>query len=208
MTSFRIGWARKLPGSKAEDQERRLLDAGCDRVWIEGGKLTSGRTINRDWLLMDVRPGDVVMVTDGRLLMAPGTASATMLLTRGLRAIEDRGASAEVLPPPPGLHTRSREARDNLIAHVRERIARARAGGGAGRPSKPFTADELAVIEPIWNDLRIPTNDAARDKVRSEAAKREWKRWRKITTRQINARLGPSGRSALKRKPAKKPKAK
>lgn len=206
MTSFRIGWARRLPRSTTDEQTRLLRDAGCDRVWIEGGKRPSGQRIDRAWLLMDVRPGDVVMVTDGRVLMAPGEGTATGLLTRGLRSIEDRGASAEIIPPPSGMHTRSREARDALIAHVRESIARSRAGGDAGRPSKPFSEAELQVIEPIWRDLRLPTNDAARDKVRAEAKRLGWTRWQKLTTRQINARLGPSGRHALKRKPAKKAK--
>lgn len=195
---MRIGWLKKLPRSTVGEQERKLLDAGCERTWHEGGKMPSGAPITRAIMLADVRKGDVVMVTDGRVIMS-GDGTLTTQITRGLREIEDRGASVEISPPPFGLHTRTREARDALVAHVRERIARSRAGGNAGRPPKPFAAEELSWIEPIWRDLRIPTNDAARDRVRAEAAKRGTKRWQRITTRQINARLGPSGRAQLKR---------
>jgi hypothetical protein len=188
---MRIGWIRKLPRSSTSEQTRALEDAGCQRVWIEGARLPSGTRIDRAWMLLDVRPGDTIMVTDGRVLMVDGDASPTARLTKGLRSIEDRGASAEIIPPPSDLHTRTREARDALIAHTRERIARARDGGESGRPSKPFTPDELLWIEPLWRDLRIPTNDAARDRIRVEAVRRK--------SRQINARLGPSGRVKLKR---------
>lgn len=184
----------------------RLMKEGrCDRVWLLGQRLQSGKRVTREWLKQDVRRGDVIVVTDPRMVMTDGNGSPRRRLFAGLRWCDGMGATVEVLGGK--MHTRSQDARDLLIEAALDAVARASRGEGGGRPKEPFAEDELQWIEPLWRSLAIPTNDAARDMIRAEAAKRE-NRWHKITTRQINARLGASGRAMLKRKPARKGKTK
>lgn len=200
MPVLRIGWGRDLPRLHKDTQRRALAGAGCDRVLIESDRLPSGRRVDWAWMMLNVRPGDVVVVLDGRVLLEPpkGKTSPRKRLFNGIHQIEDRGATIEVISGL--LHSRDARTRDRLIARVLDDVARMRTSGGAGRPRNDIEPDERAWMIPIWTSLRLPTNDAARDKIRAEAVARESSRWQRISTQQLIKKLGPSGRVALNRK--------
>ena len=210
MSTFRIGIIRPLPRRTIKEDRARLDASGCDRILVEGEKLPSGRRMTWDWMMRNIRAGDVVVVVTGRVLLQPqkGTETDTprRRYFRGLNAIEAIGATVETADGK--MHTRDKKARDELTIAVLDEVAKARAGGDAGRPKNHPEPDEIAWMFPLWTSLRIPTNEAARDKIRAEAEKRDNRRWRNVSESQLSHTLGHSGRVALKRKPAKKPKAK
>ena len=183
-----------------------MKEGRCNRVWLLGEKLASGKRVTVEWLRRDVRAGDTIVVTDARMFMEREGDTPRRRLFAGLKWLASRCAHGEVVGTD--LHTRNTDARDALIERALDDVARASRGEGGGRPRKPFTAEELQWIEPIWFDRRIQTNELACFAVQM-SAKERGNRWHSITVKQIYDRLSASGRRPLlKRKPAKKPKAK
>lgn len=208
MSTFRIGIIRPLPRHSVKEQRARLDASGCDKIVVEGEKLPSGRHVTWDWMLRHIRAGDAAVVVTGRVLLQPqkGTETDTprRRFFRGLNAIEAIGATVETADGK--MHTRDKKSRDEFTIAVLDEVAKARAGGDAGRPKNQPEPEEISWMLPIWTSLRIPTNQAARDKIRAEAERRDNRRWRDVSVSQLSHKLGPSGRVALKRKPAKKAK--
>lgn len=196
MAQMRIGWAVPLARHEATTQRRALLDAGVDRVLVLGEKLQSGRVVDWDRLMRTVREGDTVIVADGRALMLgkPGSATPRKRLFAGLQTIEKAGAWVETLT---GKSNRTSRARDCLVIAILDHDAKT--SGKPGRPRVQPTPDELAWMMPIWTSLRVPTNEAARDMIRAEAAKRGG-RWQKVSVQQLINKLGGSGRDRIKRR--------
>lgn len=208
MSTFRIGLVRLLPRHSVEDQTARIQAGGCDRLIVEGAKLASGKRADWAWFIQSLRKGDIVVVANGRVVLQPqkGDETPRKRFFRGLGEIEDAGASVETADGK--LHTRDRKSRDAFAVAVLDAVALARKGGDSGRPKNRPTADEIAWMTPIWQSLKIATNKAACDMIRAEAERRDNRRWRRVSVQQLMHKLGPSGRVALRRKPAAKTKLK
>jgi len=206
MSTFRIGIIRPLPRRTIKEDRARLAASACDKIVVEGEKMPSGRHVTWEWMLRHIRAGDVVVVVTGRVLLQPqkGNETPRRRYFRGLNAIEDIGATVETADGK--MHTRDKKSRDEFTIAVLDEVAKARKGGDAGRPKNHPEPDEISWMLPLWTSLRIPTNEAARDKIRAEAEKRDNRRWRNVSVSQLSHKLGPSGRVALKRKPVKKAK--
>lgn len=197
MIKMRIGWGRETRRLAAGPQRAALTAAGCDRVWIEGDRLPSGRRIDRAWMLADVRGGDTIVVTDARLLIPDGDGHPSRRLRAALADLQARGAEVEVLATK--LHTRTRAALGDLMAAALEAYARGRTGS-PGRPRETVPDDDLAWMLPIWRDLTVPTDQAACDRINAGGKARHGRAWQVLSKRQVIGRLDASGRSVLRRK--------
>ena len=196
-----IGYVRAIPRLGADAQLLALADAGIDRVYVEGRK---DRELKQSLTLLTrhVAPETVVAVLHLYVLGNPDSAKKRRdSMLDAMEAIEDKGGIIWELSS--GLRSNDRKSRDKMRRAASDYIARARAGGDAGRPAFVFTDAELAVIDRHWKSLRHKTNAAAVEAVWTDAKKAKLHRLIGISAMRIAKRLGPSGRAQLRREKTK-----
>jgi hypothetical protein len=201
-TSLVIGYASGYPKSPEDAQERALVAFGIDA----GDIIVNGRTRKgyspENWLSLfrKARSGDTIAVTKLRAIYAPkGRETPRQALFRAIHESEIHGCT--IVEISTGLLSSVARERDKMIAACLDELARARAGGDAGRPKRELTKDEHALGRRHWYDLQHKTNAAAVAAARAEAKKLRMHGLLRLRSPQAYTNVfGASGRAKLRRK--------
>lgn len=205
-----IGFVRDLPRLSAEYQLRKMEQHGIAHVVIDGRRVGLKYSLTvEDWdhLLKRLRPGNVLAITRGRVLIPEAGFRLERKLYDAIAAVEAVGTKAKpvsILELENGWRSSVQAQRDMILLDAIDDLRRVVRAERSGRPEIEWTDEETALVERHWfNTKRHAKNDLAAEAICAEAKRLKLPRLTTVKAYDLRNHFGASGRADMKRKPGK-----